>query len=84
MCDCVKIINAQLASQNTRIKEAIQIVNDGDPVGVVLIETEKILPKLRKHVSLSATFCPFCGIKPGAQVSTGGGYPQCDGEDSYE
>lgn len=59
MCDCINTTNKLLAEQNSTLVYTIF----GKPPRVV-IETAKILPKVRgRPPAMLASFCPFCGEK---------------------
>lgn len=64
MCDCMKLINDELAQYNTRIIP-VMVLREGQfqTVGV-RVETEKVNPKQRgRPKRLVASYCPFCGEK---------------------
>lgn len=65
MCECVKKIDAQLASKNVRIGMAMSTSPDMSRLtSRLLVGIEKIDKKSRKPVPfVVATFCPFCGLK---------------------
>ncbi|WP_158877017.1 hypothetical protein [Antarcticirhabdus aurantiaca] len=68
-CDCLDVMGAKLAEHNTKICVTMAFPRDGSP-GYVLpkIDTEKIEKRNRKGPALAIpTFCPFCGIKAGAE-----------------
>lgn len=81
--DCVPRINALLAEHNTQLACAISF---SEPtLELILVATVKLDGKARKKPqSMFASFCPFCGVNLNPKPPATDGYPQCDGEDSYE
>lgn len=64
MCDCLTLVNEQLAARNGRVATGFLMTPDMDVKLRVLVATEKLDKAKRKPVPpLSAAFCPFCGQK---------------------
>ena len=64
MCDCMKLINDELAQYNTRIIPVMALRDGTFHMAGVRIETEKIDSKKRgRPKRLVASYCPFCGKK---------------------
>ena len=62
MCECIKIVNEQLAEYNTQILLPMFIVGGG--VVKPFVETVKLDEKKRvKPRRMFATYCPFCGAQ---------------------
>ncbi len=73
-CDCVGLVNAQLAKHNTRLVRSVYwtkahtcLPNDGTRIdiefGNVLLATEKLdTSKRGKPLPVIAAHCPFCGV----------------------
>jgi hypothetical protein len=60
MCDCIKMVNEELAKSNTRLLTTIPWKTS---IAIrPLLRTEKLDPKDRTGpITLTAAFCPFCG-----------------------
>lgn len=69
MCDCITIVNEQLRPANGRLTVGLGITADMGVVARLLLGVEKADKNNRKAPpNVSATFCPFCGSKLGADV----------------
>ena len=63
MCDCIELMDEQLLPHNTILNITMTLSNA--PVRV-RVETLKLNKSKRNGpVSLTATYCPFCGVKYG-------------------
>lgn len=62
-CDCVSKVNAQLAPKGGMLSMALGITGDMNVIGRLLLVTEKTGTKRAKLPRVTATFCPFCGVK---------------------
>lgn len=63
-CNCVKTVNENLKSHNTRLSLGFSMTQDYGVISRLLIQTEKADKNSRvKMTSVAATFCPFCGVK---------------------
>lgn len=73
MCDCAKKINEHLKKANTRLSTLFAINGETmDVTSALRVATEKIDTKVRKpQLKVSASFCPFCGIKAGTPEPSG-------------
>lgn len=67
-CNCVAEFNKRLEAHNTRIVETLGIPRDGSASYTrPTIRTEKIETRKRGGPAIAVpTFCPFCGIRYGA------------------
>lgn len=65
MCECLKIVDAQLEKFNTRVGTAFSISKDLSVMSLdIVIASEKIDTKKRgRPRTIVAAYCPFCGIK---------------------
>lgn len=62
-CGCVKKVNEHLANQNGRLAVGFAVTDSG-LITRLIIGTEKVdKSKRAKPPIVSATFCPFCGVK---------------------
>lgn len=63
MCDCVARVNEKLAPKNGRLAVGLGITADGQVIGRLLVQTEKLDRNKRgaKVPHVVASFCPFCG-----------------------
>ena len=69
MCDCVRLVNAQLLQSNGRLAIGLGITPGLGVVSRLLLNIEKADKGNRKKPpAVSASFCPFCGDKLGADV----------------
>lgn len=62
-CDCVSKVNAQLAEKGGQLTMALGITSDMNVIGRLLLVTEKTGSKRKPLPRVTATFCPFCGVK---------------------
>jgi hypothetical protein len=63
-CSCVKQVNEKLAENNVRLAVGLAVTKDLGVITRLLIRTEKKdRNKRTKPLNVSATFCPFCGVK---------------------
>ena len=63
-CDCMKLVNEKLAAHNGRLATGFQLTADMGIRKRLLLATEKIDKNKRKPVpSVTASYCPFCGVK---------------------
>ena len=69
MCDCVIKVNEALKASNGRLAIGIGITPGLGVVSRLLLSIEKADKSNRKKPpAVSASFCPFCGDKLGADV----------------
>lgn len=63
-CSCVKQVNEKLAQHNGQLAVGFGITADMGVITRLLIGTEKKdKSKRTRPPVVSATFCPFCGVK---------------------
>lgn len=61
-CECIEVVNKELAEHNTQI--LLPMFTVGDNVRRPFVETAKLDDKKRgKPLAMFATFCPFCGMR---------------------
>lgn len=64
MCDCLHLINEKLAAYNTAVSSTLALQNGALKMVGVRIETYKRdTTKRGTAMSLTASYCPFCGVK---------------------
>ena len=62
MCDCIDKVNRHLAEHNTRVSAALGIDDEMNMIGRLIVATEKIDKRKKESRTMTATFCPFCGV----------------------
>lgn len=63
-CGCIKIVNEQIAQKNGQLTIGFHITDDHKLLSRLIIATEKKDKACRTKVPIvSATYCPFCGVK---------------------
>jgi len=63
-CNCVNTVNENLKPHNTKLALGFSMTQDRTMFTRLLIQTEKADKNSRvKTMSVTATFCPFCGVK---------------------
>lgn len=65
MCDCITKVDELLKPDNTRLKTNFQLTPSKGLRELPIVATESIqsLRNGRKPLTMSPTFCPFCGVK---------------------
>jgi hypothetical protein len=63
-CNCITEVNAAIADKNGELAVGLAITKDLGLIAKLLIGVEKKDKSKRvKPPIVSATFCPFCGVK---------------------
>lgn len=65
MCNCIEVVNAQLAQRNTRIPLPIMLGSDQTQRVMIVTEQVETGRGKKKACGMFATFCPFCGVQLG-------------------
>jgi hypothetical protein len=59
MCECIRLVNESIAEHNSKLCLALYLSSKPPRV---LISTERLdTSKRGKSISLTSSFCPFCG-----------------------
>lgn len=63
-CGCVKAVNIHLAESNTVLSEATMANWKTNKYRqALIIQTEKLRSSKQRKRTVTASFCPFCGVR---------------------